>query len=54
MYNEDNQTRFKTSMIRSRLCHYSDAYIIVKETIIVRNGAAEGQPNNVANKKVTE
>ena len=26
-YNEDNQIRFKTSVLRSSLCDYSDAYI---------------------------
>ena len=30
MYNVTNQTRFKTSIIRSNLCDYSDAYIHVK------------------------
>ena len=33
-YKEDNQTRFKTSILRSRLCNYSDAYILVKGTIL--------------------
>ena len=32
-YNINKQTR---SMLRSDLCHYSDAYIIVKETITVQ------------------
>ena len=27
-YNEDNQIRFKTSVLRSNLCDYSDAYIL--------------------------
>ena len=27
-YNEDNQIRFKTSVLRSSLCDYSDAYIL--------------------------
>ena len=29
--------RFKTSMIRSNLCDYSDAYILVKRDITVPN-----------------
>ena len=29
--------RFKTSMIRSNLCDYSDSYILVKGTITVAN-----------------
>ena len=50
---KDNQIRFKTSMLRSCLCHYSDAYILVKGTITVENKAPQGQPNNGTNKKVT-
>ena len=34
-YNENKSIRFKTSMLRSNLCDYSDAYIIVKGTIIL-------------------
>ena len=29
-YNEDNQIKFQTSVLRSSLCDYSDAYILVK------------------------
>ena len=29
-YNPSKQIRFKTSMLRSDLCDYSDAYIVVK------------------------
>ena len=29
MYNKDNQIRFKTLMLRSILCDYNDAYIVV-------------------------
>ena len=47
---EDNQIRFKTSMFRSRLCDYSDAYILVIETVTVTNTAAQGQPNNSTKK----
>ena len=51
-YNEDNQIRFKTSMLWSSLCYYSNAYKLVKKTITVTNTAARGQPNNGANKDV--
>ena len=37
VYNTDSQIRFKTSMLRSSLCNYSDAYILVSRTIIVQN-----------------
>ena len=39
-------------MLKSSLCDYSDAYILVKRTIIVINTAAEGAAANNRNKKV--
>ena len=42
-YNTSKPIRFKTSMLRSDLCDYSDAYVWVKGTITVTN------PNNNAN-----
>ena len=46
-YNENKSIRFKTPMLRSDLCDYSDAYILVKDTITV---TATGVNNN-ANKR---
>ena len=34
-YNTDSQIKFKDSMLRSSLCDYSDAYILVKGTITI-------------------
>ena len=34
-YKPNKQIRFKTSMLRSDLCDYSDAYIVVKGNITV-------------------
>ena len=34
-YKSSKQIRFKAPMLRSDLCDYSDAYIVVKETITV-------------------
>ena len=34
-YYVDKNTRFKTSMLRSDLCDYSNAYIVVKGTMTV-------------------
>ena len=34
-YNVSNQIKFKTLMIRSNLCDYSDAYVHIKRTITV-------------------
>ena len=41
-YNTNNQIRFKTSMLRTSLCDYSDAHILVKGTITVTSTAAAG------------
>ena len=48
----NSNIRFKTSMIRSNLCYYSDANILVKKTITVPNTAAAGAEVNNTNKKV--
>ena len=50
-YNVNSQIKFKTTMLKSTLCDYSDAYILVKGTISVNNTAAAGAVNNT-NKKV--
>ena len=50
-YNDNIQIRFKTSMLGSSLCDYSDAYIPVKGTITVVNIGTSETPNN-DNKKV--
>ena len=51
MYNIGSQIKFKTSIIRSSLCDYSDSYILVKGTITVPNRGTAEDPNN-RNKKV--
>ena len=51
-YNKDNQIRFKTSMLRSSLCDYSDAYILAKEIIAVAITATAASAANNVNKKV--
>ena len=51
-YSPNKQIRFKTSMLRSSLCDYSDAYILVKGNITVNNTAADGADANNTNKKV--
>ena len=50
-YNTGSQIKFKTTMIKSSLCDYSDAYIHVKGTITVNNTAAAGGDANNTNKK---
>ena len=45
-YNENKSIRFKTLMLRSNLCDYSDAYILVKGTVTV-NGVVNGVENEI-------
>ena len=52
-YNVNSQIKFKTTMLKSSLCDYSDAYILVKGTISVNNTPAQGAGANNINKKVT-
>ena len=51
-YNVYSQIKFKTKMLKSSLCDYSDAYIFVKGTISVNNTAAASAAVNNTNKKV--
>ena len=46
-YSENKSIRFKTPMLRSDLCDYSDAYILVKGIITV-NGVVNGAENDIA------
>ena len=45
-YNKNKSIRFKTPMLRSNLCDYSDAYILVKCTVTV-NGVVNGVENEI-------
>ena len=48
-YNENKSIRYKTPMLRSDLCDYVDAYILVNGTITV---TANGENNNANNIRV--
>ena len=52
VYNINSQIKFKTTMLESSLCDYSDASILVKGTISVNNTATEGAAANNTNRKV--
>ena len=52
VYSPSKLIRFKTSMLRSSLYDYSDAYILFKGNITVNNTAAAGAAANNINKKV--
>ena len=51
-YNVGSQIKFKTTMLKSSLCDYSDVYILLKGTVSVNNTAADGPATNNTNKKV--
>ena len=40
-YHVNSQIKFKTTMLKSSLCDYSDAYILVKGTITINGAAAD-------------
>ena len=50
-YNKNKSIRFKTPMLRSSLCDYSDAYILVKGTITVTAPGVNNNANNIRDKR---
>ena len=51
-YSPNKQIRFKTAMLRSSLCDYSDAYIVAKGNVTVNNRAGDGAAANNIGKKL--
>ena len=50
-YNKNKSIRFKTPMLRSDLCDYSDDYILVKGTIMVTATGVNNNANNIRDKR---
>ena len=50
-YNENKSIRFKTPMLRSNLCDYSDAYILVQGTITVTAPGVNNNADNIRDKR---
>ena len=50
-YNETKSIRFKTPMLRSNVCDYSDAYILVKGIITVTAPGVNNNANNIRDKR---
>ena len=50
-YNENKSIRFKTPMLRTNLCDYSDAYILVKGTITVTAPGVNNNADNIRDKR---
>ena len=48
-YNANGQIKFETSMLKSNLCDYSDAYILASRTITVSNTETAAAQNNRKN-----
>ena len=51
MYNANSQTKFETTMLKSALREYSDAYIFAQGTISVTNIAAKAAAASNISKK---
>ena len=51
-YSHSKQIKFETLVLRSGLCDYSDAYMLLKGNITVNNTVAGGDAANNTNKKV--
>ena len=47
-YNVNSQIKFKTSMLKSSLCNYSDAYILVKEKMTITGRGADAAARQAA------
>ena len=46
-YSINSQVKFKNLMLRSSLCVYSDAYVLVREIVTVAVLGAGGRNNNI-------
>ena len=53
-YNDNIHFQYKTSVIRSSLCAYSDAYIHVKGTISIKRVVAPAATSNDVKEVVTK
>ena len=51
-YSPNKQVKFKTSLLRSKLCDYGDEDILAKGNITVNNTASDGANASNTNKKV--
>ena len=53
-YNSNGQAKFKTLMLKSSLCDYSDAYILVRRTMAIAGAGddAAARQADERNKKV--
>ena len=53
-YKKGNQITFKTSMLRSSLCDYSDEYILVSGTTTITEAGADNVAKQTNGEKMEE
>ena len=52
VYNSNSQIKFKTTMLKTSLCDYSDAYIHVKRNIKITVAGADAAKRESGKKKI--
>ena len=50
--NTNSQIKFKTSVLKSSLCDYSDAYILVKERITITGEVTDADASHLDEKSI--
>ena len=50
-YKDRNQIKFKASIMRSNLCDYSDAYILVSRTMTITGAGADDNATQLDERK---
>ena len=52
MYNTNSQIKFKNSMLKSNLCDYSDAYVLVNGTITITGAEASDAEKRLSERNI--
>ena len=56
IYNKNSQIKFKTSVLKSIWCHYSDVYILVSGTITITRAGVDDEAKQLdeRNKEIVD
>ena len=56
IYNKNSQIKFKTSVLKSSWCHYSDVYILVSGTITITRAGVDDEAKQLdeRNKEIAD
>ena len=56
IYNKNSQIKFKTSVLKSSWCHYSDVYILVSGTITITRAGVDDEAKQLdeRNKEIVD